>query len=142
MRAGEIDQVGTPRQVYEEPATAYVADFLGIANLLPATVTGADTIEVHGARLEAATGSASGPCTIVLRPEQIRLVPTGEATLRARVDHVVFAGPVTHVHLTLGGQPIQAVATNDGTAMTPSVGDEVGLALGRAAIRVLAAGVS
>ena len=40
MNDGEIEQIGTPKETYEEPASAYVADFLGVANLLPATVEG------------------------------------------------------------------------------------------------------
>ena len=39
MNEGEIEQIGTPKETYEEPASAYVADFLGVANLLPATVS-------------------------------------------------------------------------------------------------------
>ena len=40
MANGRIEQVGTPAEVYEEPATAYVADFLGVSNLMDATITG------------------------------------------------------------------------------------------------------
>ena len=64
MRAGEIDQIGTPRQVYDEPATTYVADFLGIANLVPAHVVSdrsAPSRRRHGAgRHSVARRSVSG----------------------------------------------------------------------------------
>ena len=48
MDQGRIAQCGTPREVYEEPADAYVADFLGVANLLPARYVTAGRLEVAG----------------------------------------------------------------------------------------------
>lgn len=139
MRAGEIDQVGTPREVYDDPATAYVADFLGVANLLPAMVAESGRVVLGGASLAADTGGVSGECTVLVRPERVRLVPADTGALRARVDRVVFAGPVTHVHLELADKAVQAVVTNDGGELVAREGESVGVDLPPESLRVLAA---
>jgi len=139
MRAGEIDQVGTPREVYDTPATAYVADFLGIANLLPATVTETGRVRIGDADVAADTRDVTGSCTVLVRPERIQLVAAGSGTMRARVEQLVFAGPVTHVHLAVGDQPLQAVIPNDGMPLMAQVGQDVDLELSPDALRVLAA---
>jgi spermidine/putrescine transport system ATP-binding protein len=136
MDSGVIRQVGTPRDVYDEPASTYVADFLGLANLLPATA-GADGVEVLGQHVATATYGASGSCYVVLRPERLRLVPPDQSTLRARVDNVVFAGALTHVHLTSGEHSLQAMVANDGQGVAVSEGVEVGLAMSPDSVRVL-----
>jgi len=139
MRVGEIDQVGTPREVYDTPATAYVADFLGIANLLPATVTETGRVRIGDADVAADTRDVTGSCTVLVRPERIQLVAAGSGTMRARVEQLVFAGPVTHVHLAVGDQPLQAVIPNDGMPLMAQVGQDVDLELSPDALRVLAA---
>src|ERR671919_923497 len=79
MSDGVIEQTGTPEQIYEEPETAYVADFLGVSNLMQARAEGSST---HGCRillgdfpLEASQGhlSARGPVRVVIRPERVRV---------------------------------------------------------------------
>ena len=55
MNEGEIEQIGTPKETYEEPASAYVADFLGVANLLPATVGSPGRVIINGAEHSADT---------------------------------------------------------------------------------------
>jgi spermidine/putrescine transport system ATP-binding protein len=138
MRLGEIDQIGTPRQVYDEPATTYVADFLGIANLMPAHVVRSGELELAGVRLQADTASLAGACQVLVRPERIRLVPVADGVLCADVQHLVFAGPITHVHLRVGDHVLQAVVPNDGTPMMAAEGQQVGLTLAPDALRVLA----
>jgi spermidine/putrescine transport system ATP-binding protein len=139
MRAGEIDQVGTPREVYDNPATAYVADFLGIANLLPASVSERGRVRIGSADVAADTRGVTGDCTVLVRPERVRLVVAGTGTLHARVEQLVFAGPVTHVHLAVGDQSLQAVIPNDGTPLVAQQGQAVDLELPEDSIRVLAA---
>lgn len=138
MRAGEIDQIGTPREVYDEPATTYVADFLGIANLVPAHVVRDGELELAGVRVQADTAALDGACQVLVRPERVRLVPVGEGVLRADVEHLVFAGPITHVHLRVGQHALQAVVPNDGTPLVAREGGQVDLTLAPDALRVLA----
>lgn len=137
MRSGEIDQVGTPREVYDHPATAYVADFLGIANLLPATVSSSGRVMIDGKEVAADTRDVAGACTVLVRPERVRLVAAGTGVLSARVQTLVFAGPVTHVHLALGDQTLQAVVPNDGGELLAREGEAVDVVLPVDSLRVL-----
>ena len=138
MRGGEIEQIGTPREVYDQPANSYVADFLGVANLLPADAARFGTVVVNGVELMADTRDVLGECTVLVRPERVRVVEVGRGAVRARVERVVFAGPVIHVHLRVGDRGLQAVVANDGRAVVPVEGGEVDVAMPRDSIRVLA----
>jgi ABC-type Fe3+/spermidine/putrescine transport system ATPase subunit len=92
MNAGRIVQIGTPRQVYEEPADTYVADFLGAANLMEIEVLTAGTEgalrlgdwTLTSRRCEA---TATGPAHAVIRPERVRIEEHGSATARQRLRH-------------------------------------------------------
>jgi putative spermidine/putrescine transport system ATP-binding protein len=83
FRDGRVEQVGTPAEVYEHPATAFVADFVGLSNLL------------QGAVAEALTGSERA---FTIRPEKIRMLaeaaeaPAGHCTLTGRIHDVVYLG--------------------------------------------------
>ena len=138
MRGGEIEQVGTPREVYDEPASSYVADFLGVANLLPATTPRFGAVVINGVELMADTRDVTGECTVLVRPERVRVVDPGRGAVRARVERIVFAGPVIHVHLRVGDRELQAVVANDGRTAVPDEGSDVDLAMPRDSIRVLA----
>ena len=137
MCAGRLEQVGAPREVYDEPASAYVADFLGLANLVAADAT-ADGVRVLGAHVAVGTGATRGACTVLVRPERVRLVEAGAGSFDATVEHVVFAGALTHVHLRAGDVVLQAVVTNSGHEATAPTGSTVGVALGPESLRVLA----
>lgn len=139
MRGGEIDQVGTPIEVYNTPHTTFVADFLGIANLLPVTVTAGGDVLLDGHMIQADNASRPGDATIVIRPERIRLVPPGSGQLAATVEQLVFAGPVTHVHLRVGTHPVSAVITNAGDQPHLTAGQSIDVALADDAVRVLGA---
>src|SRR6266487_3972534 len=80
MSNGRIEQIGTPSEVYEEPRTAYVADFLGVSNLMRAHANGRDPagrcrLRVGDFELAAERGStdATGEVKVVIRPERVRL---------------------------------------------------------------------
>ena len=80
MNEGRIEQVGSPREVYEEPASAYVADFLGVSNMLDAQAIGTDSdgrcrVRVGDFELLASCGhtSARGSVKVVVRPERVRV---------------------------------------------------------------------
>jgi len=136
MDSGVIRQVGSPREVYDEPANTYVADFLGLANLLPA-VADASGVEVLGQRVHTATNGVAGNCYVVVRPERLRLVNVDAATLQGRIDHVVFAGALTHVHLTVRDQAMQAMVANGAEGPALVEGGEVGVEFLPDSLRVL-----
>jgi putative spermidine/putrescine transport system ATP-binding protein len=73
---GQIEQVGTPAEIYEEPGTVFVAEFIGTMNRIQAQVTGRDTVEAAGVPLPthaAASHSSGQPVLLLLRPESIEL---------------------------------------------------------------------
>ena len=110
MASGRIAQIGSPEDVYEQPADAYVADFLGISNLMEATVTrhgeGCCYIKLGDFELTAGCGAldATGAVKIAVRPERVRLEPfdsTGVNRIPAMVERLVFLGSATQVIVRL-----------------------------------------
>jgi spermidine/putrescine transport system ATP-binding protein len=142
MNEGEIEQIGTPKQTYEEPASTYVADFLGVANLLPATVKATGRVLINGSEHDADTSGVSGDCTVLIRPERVRLAKLGSGPVRAVpavVERLVYVGSVTQVMLRLGEQRLQALVANDGSGVCGVEGETVDAYLPPEAIRVLTA---
>jgi spermidine/putrescine transport system ATP-binding protein len=148
MSEGRIEQVGTPREVYEEPASAYVADFLGVSNLLDAeavgeTPDGRCRLRAGELELLASRGhtSARGPVKVVVRPERVRVeVPgkTGENRLPGKIERVVYAGAISQLVVTLErGAPIQCMLANDGVDASFERGVPVSVYLPCEALRVL-----
>lgn len=137
MDHGHLVQVGPPDEVYDHPANAYVADFLGLANLVPA-VADASGVTMLGASLPTTTGAVRGACTVLVRPERIRVVREPDGAVAGTATNVVFAGPFTHVHVDVGGTTLQAVVPNDGSAAAVHSGTRVGLVLPPESLRVLA----
>ena len=149
MGGGHIAQVGTPEQVYEQPATAYVADFLGVANLLDAECTGSPSEGLRSIRmgsfdLRASGDTSNGPVRLVIRPERIRVMnasvaPAEDNCVPAMVERVVYVGSVTQVYLRLTtGASLQAlVANHDGPPEWPE-GTPVVVALPVDGLRALA----
>lgn len=137
MREGQIEQVGTPQDVYNTPVSTYVADFLGLANLLPATVSTAGTIEMAGRSIDVPTGDVVGDCTVFVRPERLRIVDAGHGLIQGPVTDVVFVGAATHVRIDVDGSVLQLVLPNDGTTSVPAPGTIVGVAIPPSDIRPL-----
>ncbi len=136
MNTGKIEQVGAPRDVYDEPGNRYVADFLGLANLVPAQADEGG-VSVLGTHVALDTGGLAGATTVLVRPERLLVVGPSEGHLRAVVQHVVFAGAATHVHMRVGDHELQAVVPNNGSTLAAVEGGEVGLLLQPEALRLL-----
>ncbi|MFN8232231.1 MAG: ABC transporter ATP-binding protein [Actinomycetota bacterium] len=99
MRHGRIEQVGTPEEMYERPATAYTASFLGEANLLKGTIVSSDeavtTVELSsGKRVQAApqTLLAGAEVVVVIRPERLSLVDEVSAGIEVTLDQALYHG--------------------------------------------------
>lgn len=152
MNHGKVEQVAPPREMYDEPASAYVADFLGVSNTMDATAVGPDadavTIELaDGLRLRAAGGqtSARGRVKVVIRPERIGIAPastTGPNCVSALVQRSVYHGSGTQVSLLLhNGETLTALVQNSqaGDDPTWAAGNAVSVHLPDWALRVLPA---
>ena len=96
MNHGVIDQVGTPMQVYREPATPFVADFVGRVNILPATALAGGRVRIGPSTFECAHDRADGAAVkIYLRPEDVlaRPIAPGDGNVfDARIEKVEFLG--------------------------------------------------
>jgi spermidine/putrescine transport system ATP-binding protein len=148
MSNGRVEQVGTPSEVYEEPATAYVADFLGVSNLMEATADGPDgkgraRVRLGEFDLHAAKGDtdARGDVKVVIRPERVQLEEsgtTGENRVPGMVERVVYVGSTMQVIVHLApGQTLQAWVQNQGGGLPYGQGHPVSVHLPPEALRVL-----
>jgi spermidine/putrescine transport system ATP-binding protein len=144
MTHGRIEQLDSARKVYEEPETTFVADFLGVSNLMTAVCDGRGEVVVDGVRLRAARGqtAATGNVRLTIRPERIDVAGDESQrpnSLRAVVESLVYLGSTTQVHLLLpSGGRLQALVTNAGDELRYREGDTVTAHLPDEALRVLA----
>ncbi|MGV0790909.1 ABC transporter ATP-binding protein [Mycolicibacterium sp. XJ1819] len=115
MNAGNVDQIGTPTEIYDRPSTVFVAGFIGQANLWSGRQTGRANrdfveVEVLGTTLKARPGDITiepgGQATLMVRPERVQVSvlssgpPTGDvAAVRATVTDLTFQGPVVRLSL-------------------------------------------
>ncbi|WP_199547434.1 ABC transporter ATP-binding protein [Streptomyces sp. N35] len=134
MRDGRIAQSGAPLDVWQRPADAFVARFLGFDNVVEATVTGEAADTVWG-KVPVPADTPPGPCELLIRPAGVRLVPAAEAQLTCAVAARTFRG--THVALHL--KPSDAPRLEAACALrdAPEPGSEVGVAFDAGEIVVL-----
>ncbi|WP_156721388.1 ABC transporter ATP-binding protein [Streptomyces apocyni] len=123
MREGRIAQAGSPLEVWQRPADAFVARFLGFDNVVDATVSG-EVADTAWGKVPVPDGSAQGAQTLLVRPAGVRLVPAKEG-LRCRVAARTFRGTHVAVHLQPTDAPRLEAAC--GLRDAPAVGDAVGV---------------
>ena len=123
MNDGRVEQAASPREVYEEPRTSFVADFLGVSNLLDATAEGdgaACRLSVGDRAFRAEQGATGvrGDVKAMIRPERIELEAHGaggDNRLPGMIERAVFLGGSHEVHIrVLGGELLKATVPNDG----------------------------
>jgi spermidine/putrescine transport system ATP-binding protein len=152
MNGGHIEQVGAPQDVYEDPETLFVADFLGVSNLMEARVVSAGThacrVAVDGYELETrgTNQDVIGAAKIVIRPERIELEAHGAASgpnrVPGMVERVVYVGSAVQVIVRAAtGESLQALVQNKGTGLGFEQGTPVQLHLPVDALRVLPSGI-
>jgi spermidine/putrescine transport system ATP-binding protein len=150
MSAGRVEQVGAPQDVYEDPETLFVADFLGVSNLMDATARGVSDgscrVAIEQFELEARGGDSdvTGPAKIVIRPERVELEPHGSASgpnrLPGMVERLVYVGSAVQVIVRAAtGEVVQALVQNTGKGVPYEQGTPVQLHLPADALRVLPA---
>jgi spermidine/putrescine transport system ATP-binding protein len=118
MNLGELQQVGNAEDVYERPANSFVAQFIGISNLLEATAENGGVRLASGLSLPAAVPSEIAPGSSVrlsIRPEKLALGPPadGRVSVEGTIVESVYMGTVTHYVIELApGARMIAVAQN------------------------------
>jgi spermidine/putrescine transport system ATP-binding protein len=122
MNRGRVEQIGVPEDVYERPATTFVAGFIGVSNLMPATVSGRGEIRLEqGPTLPAGTDgfSIGEGCHAVVRPEKLRvdLLDDGQTT-DASADGLPRVAGIVESSLYLGTATQIAVNLGDDVRMT------------------------
>ena len=147
MNAGRIEQVGTPDEIYERPATRFVAEFIGRTNLLAATVVSSNSVRLRsGSEIALSFPADIAPGTAVhvaVRPERARLVrdaPASGVAVRGTLQKVLYLGAIREYHVELeGGERGIMEMHNDGSAPIAEPGATVWLAADAASCRVLRA---
>ena len=102
FHAGNIVQMGTAREIYEQPNSEFVAGFVGISNLL------------HRDQK-----------VISIRPEKIKLGQVGDRVYSGLVASVMFLGALTRINVVIGEDTLTLLAENDGTQEFPEVGEQI-----------------
>jgi sulfate transport system ATP-binding protein len=131
LRDGRIEQVGTPEQIYQAPASAYVFDFIGRNNALDGAVHAGLFVSVDGAVRFAAPGTADGPVVAQLRPHDLERIDSqggvGDAGIRARVLAAHRRADRITVELAVGDRdkPFEWDMIDSTDAAPPVVGDDV-----------------
>ena len=116
MNLGRVEQIGTPRQIYEHPESSFVAGFIGSLNAMDLVVQqrgdGTGIMPVGGGRIVARVGSSVHSGTTVraaVRPERIALAPAGApahpdgSVVQGTVEEVIYLGAVSLFHLDVPG---------------------------------------
>jgi len=145
MYGGKAEQVGTPFEIYNRPATRFVANFVGTLNVLEGTVAdaGAGKVRVGNQELlvkEKLNGARTGETlSLALRPEAIALGPRPghDARLAGEIPAVPFLGSVIRVRVGIGDKQVSLDTFNNSSTPPPAVGDKAEISFSSGDVLVL-----
>jgi spermidine/putrescine transport system ATP-binding protein len=94
MADGEIQQIGTPTDIYNEPKNAFVADFIGESNIIDGIMLGDNQVKMVSHKFNCVDGGfeKNEPVDVVIRPEDVDVVAPEEGMLKGTVTSVTFKG--------------------------------------------------
>ncbi len=135
MNKGKIEQSGTPNDIYDEPINRFVADFIGESNIVPGVMIEDYLVELNGRRFECVDAGLrpNEPIEIVIRPEDLEIVPLEQGKLRVRVDSQLFRG--VHYEISCYDESGQEWLVH--STRKAEVGSEIGLYFDPEAIHVM-----
>lgn len=120
---GEIQQIGTPAEIYNEPVNTFVADFIGDSNIFNGTVTGKLKVKFCGATFNCLDDfEINDMVDVVVRPEDIKICPPSEGQLKGKVISTVFKG--VHYEITVEVGKFEIVIQSTSAA---EVGAKIGM---------------
>ena len=130
MYQGKVDQIGTPFEIYNRPATRFVASFVGTINVLEAQVVEPSTGQVkltdQTLHLQRALPQTQGTSvSLALRPETIVLGNSKSVVLNGIVQEVSFLGSVIRLRISIGSQSLSMDGFNQPNTQPPSIGQSV-----------------
>lgn len=142
MNQGRVEQLGTPEEVFERPATRFVATFVGRAARLAAEVAGPGLLRAGGATLRAAEGPAAGRVEIFLRPHHVRPLADGmaaENVLEGRVLRRTYTGDLVSLELETEAGRLLSDLSGGAPEAAARPGDALRLGFAAADLRVFPA---
>jgi spermidine/putrescine transport system ATP-binding protein len=124
MNQGYIQQIGTPEDIYNEPQNAFVADFIGESNIISATMVRDKLVNILGTTFDCVDVGfgENQPVDVVIRPEDLILVPPEKGLIRGKVISLVFKGVHYEMEIDAMGYTWLVQSTR-----LAEVGKEVGL---------------
>src|SRR3954463_14183391 len=129
MSEGRVEQIGPPPEIYNFPATPFVASFVGTLNRLPATVVdgASGRVSVDGQEIVGSKSVKPGPVTVALRPEAVELGEAGGANrLRGTIEDVSFLGSIVRTRIRVADDASLSFDQFNDPALAPaSIGDAV-----------------
>ena len=124
MNQGYIQQIGSPESIYNEPENAFVADFIGDSNIIPAIMIEDKLVEILGAKFACVdTGFGTNKAVdVVIRPEDVELTAPEDGIISGMVTHLIFKG--VHYEMEVMANGFEWLVHS--TTLTP-VGTQVGI---------------
>ena len=120
MNRGRIEQLGPPAELYERPRTRFVAGFLGVSNLFPATVVGDDLVRcADGTEVHVPLNGRSGSVAVGIRPEKLRVDGDGVNRLAGIVAETAYVGVATQAIVETALGPLTVFIQNASTGGAP-----------------------
>jgi spermidine/putrescine transport system ATP-binding protein len=134
MKDGVIQQIGTPVDIYNEPKNPFVADFIGESNIIPGIMLHDYSVQMNGVTYECVDAGfgKNMPVDVVVRPEDIDIVPVENTRVSGKVVSVVFMGVHYEVDVDCGGYE-WVIQTTDFV----KVGETVGISIPPDAIHIM-----
>lgn len=143
MNDGRLEQLGTPTEIYEEPETEFVADFIGDTNLLEGTYVreenGESRVSTGGIEIPVESNGEfddGDSVSVSIRPENIHF-DDEETEFSGVIEDVIYQGNIAKIHATVGGCELVVEKHVDQTGTLPETGDSVALTWQREQVDVL-----
>jgi putative spermidine/putrescine transport system ATP-binding protein len=134
MQKGVIAQIGTPREIYFEPNSRFVAEFIGAANIIEAPVENGQLL-LPGGRQPIGGDANLTAAVAMIRPETIGIVAVGSAPLSGTIDNVSFIGD--RQRMIIGGASNKLITVDAPNTIKAKAGERVGLLIAPEAVRLL-----
>jgi len=134
LNEGRIQQVGTPIDIYNEPVNAFVADFIGESNIIDGVMLENYKVSFSGHTFDCLDkGFSHGePCDVVVRPEDVDIVPVDKGMLSGTVTQTTFMGVHNEIIVDIGGFKWMIQTTD-----SVNVGEKIGISLEPDAIHIM-----
>ncbi len=133
MKDGQIQQIGTPMDIYNEPKNAFVADFIGESNIYLGTMIGKKKVRFLGASWDCIDDFPKNEkVDVVIRPEDIKMNPKGEGVIDAKIVNKIFKGIHYQFTAMVGNYEVEIQSTID-----HPVGEEISLTIEPSLIQIM-----